>query len=888
MSKTIFIFDGHALIFRSYHGIPPLSTSSGIPTNATFGFINTLLNVLEGRDVERLAVAFDSGRPTFRNEFYPDYKANRPEPPEDLVAQVPYIREFLEAMRIRTVSIKGFEADDLIGTLSRAAKKEGYKVVIVGSDKDLFQLVDDDVSMYDPWKESDYDARAVKEKLGVYPNAVIDFLALVGDKTDNVPGMPRVGNKTAVTILEEFGSLDSLLRQASQPGSNNLLQRVAEYRDHIAISRRLVTIDRDVPIDLRPEDCDRITPDEDHLAILLKSLEFASLSSRLLSRGQTTKKDYIAVLEEAQFTELVSRLEESTEFSFDTETTSLDPIGARLIGISVALEPNTAYYIPLGHNYLGAPKQLDTQSVINRLKPLLESSEKRKIGQNIKYDSLVLRGYGIDVAGPMFDTMVADYLLRPTQRSHGLDAISFHYLGWKTTEYKELVPPRSDIKDLREVDVGTVTGYAAEDADMAFLLKQDLEPRLADTGLSDVFEKMEMPLVSVLANMERRGVRVDVEKLRSISREIEVELTDLAERIHHLAGEPFTIDSPKQLAVVLFEKLELPKGRKTKTGYSTDQKVLESLSKLHPLPAEVLRYRELAKIKSTYADSLPALVNARTGRIHTSFNQTVTATGRLSSSDPNLQNIPIRSPIGRRIRAAFIPEEGYVLASFDYSQIELRLLAHLSKDPELQRAFREGKDIHKRTAASVFNVSEEQVDADMRAHAKTINFGITYGMGPVKLAGDLNISKSKAKEYIDHYFSIYSGVKEMIEEATARAERDGFVTTMFGRRRDLPDITSQNRQRSEAARRAAFNTIIQGTAADIIKVVMVRLAPALAEAAFSAHMILQVHDELVFEVEEGKLDEAIGLIKPIMEETVTLDVPLPTSVAVGKNWEEAK
>jgi len=886
--KKIFLIDGHAFIFRSFFGERTLATSAGLPTNAIYGFINSLLHVIESQNVEYVAVAFDSPGPTFRNEIYPDYKANRPEAPEDLVAQIPHILRFLKAMNIENLALTGFEADDILGTLALRAKQAGFDVVIVTSDKDMFQLVDDAVLVFDPWKDVTYDAQGVRDKLGVEPSQVCDFMALAGDATDNIPGVPKVGPKTAASLLSHFESFEAMLSGSLESSFDKVLKRVVENKDVAKMSLKLVTIRSDVPVELDLAECKRKAPDQDALLKLLRALEFTSLANRLLSKTATVKKDYRPVLTMEQLDELRKELLAADEFAVDTETTGANALSSEMIGLSFSTRPDSGYYIPLAHNYLGAPRQLDKSVVVSALKPLLEDALKRKIGQNIKFDLLVLRNQGIELRGISFDTMIADYLLRPTQRGHGLDALALHYLGYQTTSYKELVPPRSSILDLRDVEVPRVTHYASEDADIALMLKQELEAPLAEQGLEKLFHEIEMPLVSVLADMEQRGVRLDVAFLNAMSNELKVELDALKGKIFYLAGEEFNVNSPKQLAHILFEKLKLPKGRKAKTEYSTDVKVLQSLASVHPLPAELLAYRELSKLKSTYADALPKLINPKTGRIHTSFNQAITATGRLSSSEPNLQNIPIRTELGRKIREAFIPEDGYVLASFDYSQIELRLLAHLSGDAELVAAFKEGKDVHTRTASNLFGVPEEHVTREQRGQAKTINFGVIYGMGPFRLGQDLGIKMSRAKQYIEDYFARYSGVKELTETTYQKAASRGYVATMFGRRRYTPDINSSDRQKSEAAKRAAFNTIVQGSAADIIKIVMIELADAIRAVRLDAHILLQVHDELLFEIRREQAPEAIEIIKPIMENTVRLNVPLITSVAVGDNWKDAK
>ncbi|HUT02476.1 MAG TPA: DNA polymerase I [bacterium] len=886
--KKIYLIDGHAFIYRSFYGERTLATSSGLPTNAIFGFVNSLLHLIETQDVEYIAVAFDTPGPTFRNDIYPEYKANRPKPPAELIAQIPHIKELLGAMRITTLEENRFEADDILGTLAVKAKQAGFDVVIVTSDKDAFQLVDDAVCVFDPWKDVTYNVDGVHEKLGVRPEQVRDFLALTGDPTDNVPGVPKVGPKTAASLLARFGSVEAMLSQPHEAPDDKALRKVIENADVARTALMLVTIRTDVPVEADMARFARREPDQDALLELLQRLEFVSLANRLLNKTASTKKDYRAIITPEQLEELKQELLSAEEFAVDTETTGTDAVSCDMIGLSFATRPNCGSYIPLAHSYLGATRQLDRSLVLSQLRPILEDPSRRKIGQNIKFDLLVLRNQGVQLRGISFDTMIADYLLRPTVRAHNLDALALHYLGYQTTTYKELVPPRSAIRDLRDIEIARVADYASEDADIALMLKQELEPALKTQGLDKLFYEIEMPLVSVLADMEQRGVRLDLGILAKMSKELERELASIEEKVFLIAGEEFNINSPKQLAHVLFDKLGLPKGRKTKKEYSTDINVLQSLAKIHPLPAELIAYRELAKLKSTYVDALPKLVNPKTGRIHTSFNQTITATGRLSSSEPNLQNIPIRTEIGRRIRQAFIPEDGYVLASFDYSQIELRILAHLSGDPDLVSAFKAGKDIHARTASTLFSVAEEDVTREMRSQAKTINFGVIYGMGPFRLSQDLGIEMSRAKRYIDDYFAKHSKVRELIEATLKKAASDGYVETMFARRRDVPEIRSTDRQRCEAAKRAAFNTIVQGSAADIIKIVMVKLAEAMPESRLDAFMILQVHDELVFEVRREQLDNAIETIRPIMEQSVRLDVPLVTSAEAGENWMEAK
>jgi DNA polymerase-1 len=884
--KRLYLIDGSSYIYRAYFAIRHLSNSKGKATNAVYGFVNMLLKVVREQTPDHLAVVFDAKGPTFRKELYPDYKANRAQMPEDLVPQVPVIKELVRAFNMPAIEKEGFEADDIIATLARKFAAEGLEVTVVTGDKDLMQVVSERIQLLDTMKDQVSGLAEVAERFGGTPDKVIEVQALSGDTSDNVPGVPGVGEKTAVKLIREYGTVENLLANLDRV-KGKLQERLRENVESARLSKQLVTLRDDVPLELDYESFALTPPDHAALTALFKELEFHKLLQEFSSDERATGEGYKGVSSEEELDEMIGALAAAGRFAFDTETTSLDAVRADLVGLSFAVRPGEAWYIPVGHYYLGVPEQLDKKLVLERLRPLFEDPLKPKIGQNAKYDALVLRRAGIVVRGIAVDTMLASYLANPAATSHGMDALAADLLGYKTISYKEMTGSGKNQIGFAEVEVENAVVYAAEDADITLRLAQKLEPQLKETGQEELFHAVEMPLLEVLTDMEWTGVRIDADFLGALSREMAGKLSALEQEIHQLAGGPFNVASPKQLGEVLFERLKLPRGRKTKTGWSTDVEVLTNLSAEHPIAAKLLEHRSLSKLKGTYCDALPKLVNPETGRIHTSFNQAVTATGRLSSSDPNLQNIPIRSEEGGRIREAFVPAEGNVLLSADYSQVELRLLAHLADERVLKEAFDRGEDIHARTASEVFGVSPEMVTPEMRRQAKTINFGVIYGMGAFSLGKDLGIPTREAQVFIDNYFARYPGIRAFMESKKAQAREKLYVTTLLGRRCAVPEIHSKNGAIRSYAERNAINYPIQGSAADIIKVAMVAIHRKLREEGLLARMVLQVHDELVFDVPAAELERVRTLVTTEMEGAVPLDVPLVVDVGTGRNWREA-
>ncbi len=885
--SRLFLIDASSYIYRAFFALPHLSNSKGLPTNAAYGFTQMLLKVIKDHQPTHLAVIFDSKAPSFRQKLYLDYKANRPAMPEELKVQIPLIKEIVEGFKLKAVEKEGYEADDIIGTISQAAAAKGMKTMIVTGDKDMMQLVSDKVTLLDTMKDRITGPEQVRERFGVEPNQVVEVLGLAGDSTDNIPGVPGIGEKSATKLIQEFQGIEHLLESLDKVGKAKVRESLVSFADQARLSKDLVTIDCDVPLEYELRDFQLSEPDQEKLQAIFRELEFTKLTQEFTSQRQLSSEDYHLILKEEEFKQLIDDLKQAKGFALDLETTAKDPMRAELVGLSFSFRDHQAFYLPVAHDYPGSPRQLDRDYVLKLLKPVLESEEIEKYGQNIKYDYIVLSHYGIKLAGVRSDTMVASYLLNPSRRNHNLEQISQEWLDHKLISFAEVAGSGKNAKCFAEVELERAKTYSCEDADVTYLLNKKLLPRLRKENLGDLFQKIEIPLIRVLAEMELNGVKIDQKALQKMSREFGRQLLGLLEKIYQLAGTKFNVDSPRQLREVLFERLGLPPGKKTKTGYSTDVDVLTRLAQEHELPARVLEYRNLAKLKNTYIDTLPNLVNPKTGRIHTSFNQTVTATGRLSSSDPNLQNIPVRTEEGKRIRRAFIPEEGFIFLSADYSQVELRLLAHLSGDEALIQAFREDEDIHRRTASEVFGCSAEMVTGEMRRQAKVINFGIIYGMSAYGLATELNISPGQAQQCIDRYFDQYQGVKRYIEQTLKDAKKRGYVTTLMGRRRWLPDIQSKNAPARQFAERTAINTPIQGTAADLIKIAMINISKCLTRERLKTKMIIQVHDELVFEVPEQELSEIKELIREKMEGAVELKVPLKVDIGVGENWEEA-
>ncbi len=887
--STLYLVDGTYSLFRAYHAMPRLSTSKGMPTNAIFGFTQILRKLLAGAGVDHIAVAFDTEAPTFRHEAFEQYKANRPPAPDDLIVQLPWARRVCEALRVQVVEKDGWEADDVIATLADQAVARGWDVVIVTSDKDMFQLVGDHVRVLNPSKNDlMMDAAKVEELFGVSPAQVQDVLALWGDASDNIPGVPGIGEKGAKEIIRQFGSLENAIARAGEIKRTAYREGLRNHADAARRSRELVTIRHDVPVSLDPGALRYEGADAAAASALFSELEFSALQQAFTPRASHEGADYRTVLTEAELGAAIDAIRKQGILSVDLETTGVDPMRAAIVGIALSCAPRQAWYVPVAHRYLGAPQQLSPDDALAMLKPLLEDPRLPKVGQHTKYEVVLFARHGVMLHPVTFDSMIASYLIDPGRRQHNLDVLALDFLNHRTILYKEVAGTGRKEVTLDEVEIEQVARYAGEDADIALRLKQVLEPKLSQLGLDDLFHEMEMPLSLVLARMEMAGVRVDPAVLSAMSAELAATMTSLEAEIHELAGGPFNINSPRQLGDILFNQLKLASRRRTSRtkALSTSMDVLEDLAREHPLPRKILDYRSLSKLKSTYIDALPGLINPDTRRVHTSYNQTVAATGRLSSSDPNLQNIPARTALGRRIRGAFVPEPGHRFLAADYSQVELRILAHMADVPELVEAFRKGEDIHQRTAATIFGVMPELVTKEMRGQAKTINFGILYGMGSVSLADQLGIPRKAAQEFIDNYFGRFPGIKEYIDETIAQAERDGYVTTMFNRRRYFPDINSPDRMARQQALRAAVNTTIQGTAADLIKKAMLSLDAALREGGHRSRMILQVHDELVLECPDDEIPTVGPIVRHCMEDVAAFRVPLTIDIKSGNSWEE--
>jgi DNA polymerase-1 len=879
-SKRLFIVDGHALAYRAHFAFirNPLINSKGENTSAVFGFTRMLLLLLKKYEPRYLAVVFDSGEETERHRDFPEYKAHRPPMPDDLVNELHWIVEVTEALGVKVIREPGIEADDLIATLARRANAEGVDASIITGDKDFLQLLSDRVRIIRPEKgtalEEEIGPEFCRERFGLEPAQVIDLLALMGDSSDNIPGVHGIGEKTALRLLHEFGSLDSLLSHIDEVKPEHLRVKLKEGVESALLSRELVTL-KEVPIKYALGELSVATPDGERVADLMLRLEFHQILKdlSLASTSDAAEKHY-RLIAERDLAGLASRLASSREFVFDVETTSVDPMEAELVGVSFCLEAGSAWYVPVATASAGAPGLLEpvarAQGIeLDRLRAALGAvfadDAVSKIGHNIKYDCLVLEAHGFTVRGVSFDTMIASYCLDPERRSHSLDTLALEFTRHRKISYEELFGPGDRTKDIKSI----------------------FERNLAALGFEKLFFDVEMPLCVVLKNMEQEGVAIDASELGRLAGTVSSDLDRLTKEIHGAAGEEFNINSGKQLQRILFEKLGLKTARKTKTGYSTDEEVLGELARGHRIAGLILEYRQLAKMRSTYLEALPRLVKARTGRIHTSFNQTVTATGRLSSSEPNLQNIPIRTELGRAIRRAFLPRPGNVLMDADYSQIELRIMAHLSKDAGFVETFREGGDIHTRTASRIYQVTEKQVTPEMRASAKTINFGMIYGMGPRGLSSQLGIPLDESQRFIDEYFERYPGVKRYIERAVSDARAKKYAETLLGRRRLLPEMDSEDRRVRSFCERIAVNMPIQGTAADMIKIAMIGIDHDIASAGLRSRMILQVHDELVFDMATGERKTLETLVRDRMESALALDVPVRVDIGVGENWLEA-
>ena len=896
-NNTLYLIDGSSYLYRAYFAIKRLSSPSGFPTNAIYGFTQMLLKLLKDYQPQHIAMVFDVGRVTFRTELYPAYKANRAEMPDDLRQQIGPIRDLVRAFNIPVVELQGYEADDLIGTLAARWEATGGKVVVVTGDKDLMQIVTEQTTLLDTMKNVTSGIPQVHERFGVEPDGVIDILGLAGDTSDNIPGVPGIGEKTAIKLVQQFGSMDSLLERAAEvPGKVG--EKLREFAEQARLSRTLATIIKDVPLDmifpapgprpLAPLFFSAQEPDTERLNELFKLYGFHTLIKEMTAQPTLQTDQYHCILTGDDLEKLAQRLEAAPVFAFDTETTGLDPRSAELVGISISLQAHEAFYIPVGHRYLGMPDQLPKEIVLDRLRPAFGNPTIRKIGQNLKFDLQILAVAGLEVAGSWCDTMLCSYLLNPSRGGHGLDALAQEHLNHKMVSYDEVTGSGKNRICFSEVEIEKATRYAAEDADATWLLHEKLLPMLKEQGLEKLLFELEMPLMEIMTRMEQHGVLLDLGYLAELGHGFGGRMQELEKRIIELAGGPFNLNSPKQLEEVLFERLGLQAGKKTKgkTGRSTDNEVLTGLAEEHEIARLLLDYRGLAKLKSTYTDALAKLTD-RQGRVHTSYNQAVTATGRLSSSEPNLQNIPIRTEEGRRIREAFIAPAGSCILAADYSQIELRVLAHLSADPVFCDAFSRDEDIHTRTASEVFGLFPEMVTSEMRRQAKTINFGIIYGQTPFSLAKQLGVARNVAEKFIAAYKERHSGAIAFLDSCISSAKETGYVTTILGRKLPIADITSSNGNLRSFAERNAINYPIQGSAADIIKQAMLGVDRAIHTEGLQSRLIMQVHDELVFEVIESELEQMRELVNREMSQAVALKIPLKVDINWGKNWSEA-
>lgn len=931
--NPLILIDGSSYLYRAFHAYPGTMSNGEIPTNAIYGVVNMIRSMMRQFASDRMAVIFDAKGKTFRDEMYDQYKANRPPMPDDLRCQVEPLHQVIRAMGLPLLAIEGVEADDVIGTLARQASQAGMPVLISTGDKDMAQLVDENITLINTMTNVVLDREGVIEKFGIPPELIIDYLALMGDKVDNIPGVPGVGEKTATALLQGIGGLEDLYANLDKiaalgfRGSKTMAQKLEENRDNANLSYQLATIKCDVELEESPQTLLKQTPDRDALMTWYGKLAFKSWLTELLDGGtgivtadeqakassvtvsnaannaasnaaaipespaaQIDRSQYQTILNEQDFNLWLEKLQQAELFAFDTETDSLDYMVANLVGVSFAVVEGEAAYIPVAHDYLDAPQQLDRAWVIAQLKPLLEDESKAKVGQNLKYDASVMARYGVELRGIRHDTMLQSYVYNSVGGKHDMDSLALRFLQHSCISFEQIAGKGKNQLTFNQIDLQEAAQYAAEDADVTLRLHQRISPLIEqDSKLEQVYREIEMPLVPVLSRIERTGVMIDDMLLSAQSQEIALRLDELEKKAYELAGQPFNLSSPKQLQTILFEQMKLPVLQKTPSGTpSTNEEVLQELALDYPLPKVLIEYRGLAKLKSTYTDKLPKMINPNTGRVHTSYHQAVTATGRLSSTDPNLQNIPVRNEEGRRIRQAFVAPHGWKIMAVDYSQIELRIMAHLSGDQALLDAFREGKDIHAATAAEIIGVPIEQVSSEQRRRAKAVNFGLIYGMSAFGLAKQLGIPRGEAQEYMDKYFERYPGVMQYMEDTRSRAAEMGYVETIFGRRLHLPEITSRNGMRRKAAERAAINAPMQGTAADIIKKAMLLVDEWIQrEGDGRVKLLMQVHDELVFEVEESSLSEIESKVQQLMESAAELAVPLVAEAGHGDNWEQA-
>ena len=919
-NNPFILVDGSSYLFRAFHGMPPLTNSKGQDTGAIYGVVNMLRSLVKQYNPTHMAVIFDAKGKTFRDDIYSDYKANRPSMPDELRSQIAPLHDIIRNMGLPIIVEEGVEADDVIGTLSRQATEHGRATLISTGDKDMAQLVNEHVTLINTMNNHIMDQQGVVEKFGIPPELIIDFLALKGDKVDNIPGVPGVGDKSALAMLQGIGGLDAIytnldkIAELDFRGAKKMAEKMREFEEQARLSYLLATIKLDVKLDFAPEELVPSAPNNQRLAELFAEYEFkrwlqeADNGSNILApasaaetvdtmqgsaapvSAQVNTNAYTTILDREAFDLWLNKLEQAELFAFDTETTSLNYMQAELVGMSFSVAEGEAAYLPVAHDYPDAPEQLDRNYVLSKIKPLLESEQHKKVGQHLKYDKNVLANYDIDLRGIAYDTMLESYVLNSVATRHDMDSLSSYYLGHSTISFESVAGKGAKQLTFNQIPLEQAAPYAAEDADITLRLHNTLWPQIKlDEGLSRVLSDIEVPLASVLAKMEQQGVLIDSQLLLQQSQDLAVRIMQLEKEVHEMAGETFNLGSTKQLQEILFNKLSLPALKKTPKGApSTSEEVLQELALTYPLPKLLMEYRGLTKLKNTYTDKLPKMINPRTGRVHTSYHQAIAATGRLSSTDPNLQNIPIRTAEGRKVRQAFVANPGYKIVAADYSQIELRIMAHLSADEGLLRAFSQGKDVHKATAAEVFGVSLDEVTSDQRRSAKAINFGLIYGMSAFGLAKQLNIPRHDAQTYMDRYFARYPGVLTYMEETRVAAKEKGYVSTVFGRRLYLPDINASNGLRRKGAERAAINAPMQGTAADIIKQAMLVVAKWIDSLNNdNIKMIMQVHDELVFEIKEQNVDEYKTKICELMESACSLSVPLIVEAGEGKNWDEA-
>ncbi len=878
---NLYLIDGTNYIYRAFHAIRELRNSKGFPTNAIYGFINMLLKIVRDRKPDAIAVVFDSPEPTEKHRLFAEYKAHRPPPPDDLIQQIDPIKDVVDAMSINTYAISGFEADDILGTIAKKAASEETKVYIATGDKDLLQVIDSNIRIYDPMKNEEFDSNYVIDRYGIPPERFYEYISLTGDPVDNIPGAKGIGEKTAKMLLKEFSSLDDLTNNTDKIHKERIRTLIENSIESINISKELALINYDLPVEIDISEAILKVPDYKRLKEIFTELEFSSLLKDL-----PKDKDYSDITEiirdKKRLKEILSA--EISEISIDTETTGNNPFTDRIVGISFSLDGEKGYYIPVAHKGEVGP-QLSIDTIKESFSKILADKDIIKVCHNIKFDMHILRRYSLNIKGYVYDTMLASYLLNPNKLNHNLDDASIEYLSFKKTTFKELLGKRNSFDEL---SIEEASVYSVEDSVITMKLKEILFEMLKDKGMTDLYNEIEMPLIYVLGDIERNGLKIDTKRLKELSIKLKTRIDSIVEQIYSYAGEEFNINSPKQLSDILFVKLKLSPGKKTKTGYSTNTNVLESLTDQHPLPEAILHYRTLTKLKNTYIDILPDYINPETGRLHTSFNQTVASTGRLSSSSPNLQNIPIRGEWGEKIRKAFIADNGNLLVSADYSQIELRILAHLSNDRGLIDAFKKGRDIHTEAARDIFGLDkDDNINGEMRRIAKIVNFGIIYGISPYGLSETLKIQQEEAKRYIDTYFRNHEGVKRYIDKTIEDTTDKGYSITMGGRIRPIPELKSSDKNRRLQAQRLAINSPIQGSAADVIKIAMIRIHKRIEEANYDSRMVLQIHDELLFEVPEKELDPIIELVKYEMEHSIKLSVPLKVDIGYGRSWAEA-